>query len=68
MKKDQIGHSTPWSKNTGEFKYQKSTVRFYACYYIGLLIENEVDNPNYSGYTLVPPILFEQETTGPLDL
>lgn len=38
------------------------------CYYIGLLIENEVDNPNYSGYTLVPPILFEQEMTGPLDL
>lgn len=58
MKKDQIGHRTHRSKNTGEFKYQKSTVRFYVSYYIGLLIENEIDNSNCSGYTLVSPILF----------
>lgn len=33
-----------------------------------LLIENGVDNSDCSGYTLVPPILFVQEMTGPLDL
>lgn len=67
MKKDQIGYSIHWKQNTGEFKYQKSTVRFYVCHYTVLLIENEVDNSNCSGYTLVPPVLFVQEMTGPLD-
>ena len=67
MKKDQTGHRIYESKNTGELKCQKSTVRFYVCHYIGLPTENEVDKSNCSGYTLVPPILFVQEMTGPVD-
>lgn len=38
------------------------------CHSIVPLTENEVDNSNCSGYTLVPPVLFVQEMTGPLDL
>lgn len=45
-----------------------STVRFCVCRRTVLLItENEADNSDCSGYTSVPPVLFVQEMTGPLD-